>query len=75
MYIFSFTVTYISDDNVVIYFKQDLNRSALEFAKGVLSDNGCFLCKIWDGNETAGMSNFFSYNLHPALSSKARYTF
>ena len=46
---------------------QDLNRSALEFAKGVLSDNGCFLCKMWDGQETAGMLNFPSENTETIL--------
>ncbi|CAB3997007.1 rRNA methyltransferase 2, mitochondrial-like [Paramuricea clavata] len=30
----------------------DLNRAALEFARTVLSNGGCFLCKLWDGNET-----------------------
>ena len=32
----------------------DLNMSALKFAKTVLTDGGCFLCKLWDGNETEG---------------------
>jgi 23S rRNA U2552 (ribose-2'-O)-methylase RlmE/FtsJ len=36
-------------------FDQDLNRSALEFAKTVLVDGGSFLCKLWDGNETEGL--------------------
>ena len=30
----------------------DLNMSALKFAKTVLTDGGCFLCKLWDGDET-----------------------
>ncbi len=39
-------------------FDQDLNRSALEFAKIMLTEGGCFLCKLWDGNETGGMSRY-----------------
>jgi 23S rRNA U2552 (ribose-2'-O)-methylase RlmE/FtsJ len=27
----------------------------LEFAKTVLVDGGCFLCKLWDGSETEGL--------------------
>ncbi|XP_028395920.1 uncharacterized protein LOC114519938 [Dendronephthya gigantea] len=43
----------------------DLNRSVLEFAKTILSEDGCLICKLWDGNETADIfeeiSDCFSF--------------